>query len=138
MVATGSGKVLRLSSSVLDGTPSSEKGDLIVRGFDSDVDAIDCHPHLPQCAFGLRRGCVQIWNYENRKLLAEYKLPMPNVPIVSTDKSKNASNLEKKKMKEAEEAQIASEQAALIAMTINTLKFSPNGSLIAIGFQSIS
>ena len=142
VVATTNGKILHVSSKLLQGAKLSllDAPKVLVRGFDSDVVALDYHPSQSKVAVGLSRGSIQLWDYESKKILLDFRIPLAHIPSHSDSDNKitkNMTNLEKQKMKEIEAANAQAEKIALAEITIKAIRFSPNGNELAVGFQSI-
>jgi hypothetical protein len=88
VVATGHGKVVRLSSKSMDhASKAGRRGTTLVEGFDGNVLALDAHPQAPIFAAGTDAGTLQLWHIETRHCLAQrtFTFPPPTKPATQTD-----------------------------------------------------
>ena len=122
-----------------------------MRGFDSDVVSLHCHPSLPRILIGLTLGTLQLWDYEDRILLLEHRFALPlgvNLPSTATSADDvtgggTKANLPKQggrkadQQRELEAAALVAEKAAVAAVTVRVVRFSPSGLEVAVGFQSM-
>ncbi len=71
VVGTSSGKVVQLDSKTMEQlTADKRRGKTLVQGFDDQVHALDAHPSLPLFAVGTLRGSLQLWDIDERRLVA--------------------------------------------------------------------
>ena len=153
VVGTSQGKVLQLDSKTMEHlTADKRRGKLLVQGFDDEVHALDAHPSLPLFAVGTLRGSLQIWDVDDRKMVAFRKFEIGEVsqtvqstvpaaaksstPAHSTTKKTDASALAS--AASAAAAKHASHKDELIndSQQIQVLKFGPKGVLLALGFSN--
>jgi len=74
VVATASGKILALDSKTMEHlTADKRRGKLLVQGFDDEVHALDAHPRLPVFVVGTLRGSLQVWDMDERRMVASRK-----------------------------------------------------------------
>lgn len=115
VVATTEGKILRLESkSVEQLTERSRRGELLVKGFDGDVNAMDAHPSLPLFAVGTNIGTLQIWDIDDRGISAVRKFETKEDPYAKKRKNKN-DDIDAN-------------------CVITALKYGPMGKILAVGF----
>ncbi len=120
LVATKKGLILIMDQkSMQEIEESLRKGRLLVQGFDSDVYGLAAHPFLPLFAAGTREGQLQVWDIDDRRIMASRKFTN-DVEAKGGIKSINT---------------VVSGPNPL-ANFINCLEYSPDGSLLAVGFAN--
>lgn len=117
VVGTTEGKIIRLEAkSVEQLSERGRRGELLVKGFDGDVNAMDAHPSLPLFAVGTIVGTLQIWDIDDRVINTVRKFE----PKVDPYKKKT-------KMAKGETDQ---------SCMITCLKYGPMGAILAVGFAN--
>jgi WD40 repeat protein len=135
IVATMSGKILNVASRVLaDSNPDRRRGDLILTGFDADVTAVATHPTRAQFMVGLASGGVQLWSIADKRLLLQHRMPAP--PSSRLLQGDNSGPKGGPASEAAEAARLKEERDARDAVWIRSVKFSPDGNIVAFGFQN--
>jgi len=116
VVGTTEGKIIRLEAkSVEQLSERGRRGELLVKGFDGDVNAMDAHPSLPLFAVGTIVGTLQIWDIDDRVINTVRKFEPKVDPY-------------KKKRDNGEEV----DQSCVITC----LKYGPKGDMLAVGFAN--
>lgn len=154
VVGTSSGKVLQLDSKTMEHlTADKRRGKLLVQGFDDEVHALDAHPTLPLFAVGTSKGSLQIWDVDDRKMVAfrkfeEGEASSSGSAASAQSGSKNAATTAGSGGKKTDvSASLTAASAAakgpahkdeLInsSSQIQCLKFGPKGLLLAMGFAN--
>ena len=152
VVGTSSGKVLQLDSKTMEHlTADKRRGKLLVQGFDDEVHALDAHPTLPLFAVGTSKGSLQIWDVDDRKMVAYRKFEegesssSGSATGHATNKAAGTTGSGGKKTDVSASLTAASAAAKgpahkdeLInaSAQIQCLKFGPKGLLLAMGFAN--
>lgn len=119
VVSTSEGKIIRLESKMMDQiAEANRRGVLLVQGFDGPVFALDSHPSLPMFAVGTEAGTLQIWDIDDR--------------VISASRKFEPEKEKEKKKKDGDQGDEHKDNSAVLSC----LKFSPNGSILAVGFAN--
>jgi len=93
VVATSAGKVVELDSKTMEQlTADKRRGKTLVQGFDDEVHALDAHPSLPLFAVGTLRGSLQLWDIDERRMVAYRKFAVGEASSNSSSSASSGSN----------------------------------------------
>jgi hypothetical protein len=124
VVGTSEGKIIQLESRLMDHLEEAKRrGTLLVQGFDGDVNALDAHPSVAVFAVGTELGTLQIWDMDDRVILAtrQFNTAVDKDLVVRTTKDI------------IQEGEVKLDSYDCV---ITCVKFAPKGDILAVGFYT--